>query len=108
MADYVNVVVKIRDGRTPMQSYISKMLTNDSMGVYIGLQKIFRAYYSNRLLTIEIPHNYDYKLSDVVKFATGFPEIDTYWQIISKSTNIKFGKIIDTITLQSKRSEKRR
>lgn len=104
---YVNVVVKIGDGKTPHPTVTSKYITSDNMGIYVGTQKLFRSYYSNRTLTISAPHNSDYQVGDVVLFCIGDPNIDTYWQIISRSINSGENNLMDDITLANKRSEKR-
>lgn len=104
---YVNVVVKIGDGKNPHQTVTSKYITSDNMAIYVGTQKLFRSYYSNRTLTISVPHNADYQVGDVVLLCIGNINLDTYWQISSKSINIGENELMDDITLVNKRSDKR-
>lgn len=105
--EYVNVLIKIGDGRNPAEPFVSQWLTSDSMGVYIGINKLYRSYYSNRTLSIEMPHNSTRKIGDIVRFATSEPAINTVWEIISKRIVIGEGKVLDQLVLHNKRSEKR-
>jgi len=105
---YVNVVVKIGDGKNPMPTIVSKFITTDSMAIYVGMQKVFRAYYANKLLTMTIAHDSTMELGQIFWLATGEPELDTYWELIGKQISFSFGILEDVLTLQSKRGEKRK
>lgn len=105
---YVNVVLKIGDGKYPMDTFTSKLLTSDGMAVYMGLNKLFRAYYANRTLTISMLYISSIKVGHVVKFEIGIPEVDGIWQVSSRIGSCSDQDYKSTFVLKNKRSEKRR
>ncbi len=100
---YVNVVVRIGPGERAMEAYSTPYLTNDSMAIHIGKNKLARISYILQTVKLKMPISFPIQVGQVVNLSINTALVSGKWLVVGKTQNVSFSDATQDVTFSRKR-----